>query len=649
MSAQAPAKPYDRLGPFVLFRKLDTDALGETWRTGILEPPAMGPVLATRKLTGSREAWAACFPSAKLFAEKIGGATIAKAQRFEFADGKPVIAWEYAGGRSLAHISASAATARNPIPTDQAIAIAEKVASALESINTVKQEGKRLVHGALVPQFVWISEDGDVRVAGQLLGKALVASLSDASIAKELGPFVAPELRSGGEPTKHSDVYAAGAILFLAVTGSAPPDGASGGVVDAVQRAKLAHGGEPIPADIKAILLKSLATDPSARYDGASELHKALTELLGKGQYAPTTFNLAFYLHNLLRSEMETEQKERERESNIDVKGYLEDLARPAPAPAPQRPQPAQPAPPVAPMFGSVTFDQPKKAGSKMPLVAVTVVVLGLAAGGAWFLMGKKDAPPAKVAQATPPPVTQTVAPAPVAAAPVVAALPGQDTEAPSATTTDAEARRKAVEEEINRRVAAEMAKVQAEYNKELLKQQDAAARATGAQPPPATKAATPAIVETAPVQPAATAPAPETTTQAPVAATTTQAPAAAAAAQQPPPAAATQQPPAPRAVETGDFIASTELDQGPKAKRRVDPVYPPMAARQRVKGVVILGLLINETGRVQDVRVLSVDKKGMGFEEAAVTAAKQFTYDPGVKDGKKVKTLIPVPFMFGK
>jgi TonB family protein len=73
------------------------------------------------------------------------------------------------------------------------------------------------------------------------------------------------------------------------------------------------------------------------------------------------------------------------------------------------------------------------------------------------------------------------------------------------------------------------------------------------------------------------------------------------------------------------------------------------MAARQRVKGAVILGLLINETGRVQDVRILSVDKKGMGFEDAAVTAAKQFTYDPGLKDGKKVKTLIPVPFMFGK
>jgi TonB family protein len=200
------------------------------------------------------------------------------------------------------------------------------------------------------------------------------------------------------------------------------------------------------------------------------------------------------------------------------------------------------------------------------------------------------------------------------------------------------------------------MAKVQAEYNKELVKQQEAAARASGTQPAAtvaATKAPAPVLAtQPAPSQPAATtvpsAPVTATQAQAP-AATATQAPAAAVAAQQPPPAAAQQQPAAPRAVETGDFVASTELDKSPKAIRRIDPVYPPLAARQRMKGAVILGLLINENGRVQDVRVLSVDRKGMGFEDAAVAAARQFTYEPGVKDGKKVKTLIPVPFMFGK
>ncbi len=138
---------------------------------------------------------------------------------------------------------------------------------------------------------------------------------------------------------------------------------------------------------------------------------------------------------------------------------------------------------------------------------------------------------------------------------------------------------------EINRRVAAEMAKVQAEYNKELVKQQEAAARAAGTQPAPATKAPAPAVVaQPAPAQPASVVPtSPSTATQAPAPApsTATQAPTPAVAAQQPPPAAP-QQPPAARVVETGDFVASTELDKSPKAIRRVDPIYPPMAARQR-------------------------------------------------------------------
>lgn len=641
------AKPYARLGAFVMFHKLDTDALGETWRAGLLEPPKMGPVLATRKLGGNREAWAANFPSAKLFAEKITGATLAKGQRFEIIDGQPVVAWEYAGGRSLAHLVAAASAAHNPIPVDQAIAIAEKVASALEAINSVKQEGKRLVHGAVVPQFVWISEDGDVRVAGQLLGKGLIASLSNPTVAKEAGPFVAPELRGGGEATKASDVYAAGAILFFAVTGQAPPDPTSGKVIEAVQKSMLMHGDEQVPADVRAVLEKALATDPAARFDGPTELHKALSELLNKGEYAPTTFNLAFYVHNLLRAEMEAEQKEREQESKLAVEPYLQDLARPVPAPAPVVPAPRQqpaPAPAPAPMFGSATFEQPKQAGSRMPLIAGGIVLVAAAAAGGWYFLGKKEPPaPPPVAQAAPAPATETVA-APVAA-PVLAALPGQ--EQPAATNTDEEARKKAIEDEINRRLAEEMRKLQDDYNKQLKKQQDAAAKpAATSQPVPAVtqQAAAqppPAVAQQTPAQPA-------TATQAPVPApaSATQSPGQIVAAQQTAAAVPPSQT-APAAVQTGDFVASTELDQAPRPVKRVAPVYPPMAARQRVTGEVILSILINETGKVQEVRVLRVEKKGMGFEDAAVAAVKQFTFEPGMKDGKKVKTWIPIPFVF--
>ncbi|MGK2857024.1 MAG: TonB family protein [Thermoanaerobaculia bacterium] len=641
------AKPYDRLGAFVMFHKLDTDALGETWRAGLLEPPKMGPVLATRKLNGSRDAWAASFPSAKLFAEKITGATLAKGQKFEIIDGQPVVAWEYAGGRSLAHLVAAGVAAHNPIPVDQAIAIAEKVALALESIHSVKQEGKRLVHGAVVPQFVWISEDGDVRLAGQLLGKGLIASLSIPAIAKEAGPFVAPEVRGGAEPTKASDVYAAGAILFLTVTGQAPPDSTSGKVVDAARQAMLLHGNDPVPADVRAILEKALAPDPAARFDGPTELHKALAELLNKGEYAPTTFNLAFYLHNLLRTEMESEQRAREQESKLAVGPYLEELARPTPAPAPAAPapaprqQPSAPPPAASPMFGTATFEQPKKGGSKMPLVLGGLALAAVAAVAGWFFLGRKEsAPVALTATAAPPPVTATVA-APVAA-PVVATLPGQ--EQPAATDTDEETRKKAIEDEINRRLAEEMRKLQDDYNKQLKRQQDAATKAaTPAQPVPAVTQQ-PATTQT---PPAAEQPPAATTTQAAVAAptTTTQAPVPASSV--PPPAVVAPPPAAPRAVETGDFVASTELDQSPRPVRRVAPTYPPLAARQRVTGEVILSILINETGRVQEVRVLRVDKKGMGFEESAVAAVKQFTFEPGVKDGKKVKTWIPIPFVF--
>src|SRR5207253_122426 len=127
----------------------------------------------------------------------------------------------YGNGRSLRHIVDRArganGTTPNPIPLDQVIVIAEKVALSLATTADLRYGGNRLTHGALVPQFIWIAEDGEIRVAGQQLGKAMIASLADAKFAAELGRYFAPEYHSLAEATKASEVYSLGAILYLLV------------------------------------------------------------------------------------------------------------------------------------------------------------------------------------------------------------------------------------------------------------------------------------------------------------------------------------------------------------------------------------------------------------------------------------------------
>ena len=85
-----------------------------------------------------------------------------------------------------------------PVPVDIALAISEKIAHSLVVTHGTRHKGANSVHGALLPQLVWISEDGETRVAGQGLGSVLAPL---ATQGDELRPFVAPEVAAGASPT----------------------------------------------------------------------------------------------------------------------------------------------------------------------------------------------------------------------------------------------------------------------------------------------------------------------------------------------------------------------------------------------------------------------------------------------------------------
>ncbi|MEA2274281.1 MAG: eukaryotic-like serine/threonine-protein kinase, partial [Solirubrobacteraceae bacterium] len=405
----ATKKPYEQFGPYILFRKLESDALGDLWRAGRIEGNALGPIVALRRLSGgNREAFVQAAESAKVIAPLLSGTSFAKNQIIDIENGVPYVAHEYAGGRSLRYLidrsRGGNGVTPNPIPLDQAIIIAEKVALSLATTSDMKFQGNRLNHGALIPQFVWISEDGEIRVAGQQLGKAFAASLKDPKFAAEFGRYAAPELQNSGEPTKSSEVFSLGAILFTLVTGVEPPDAASSSAfANAVLAAKTTTG-QQVPDDIRAILNKSLVIDAGPRYGTVTDMKLALSTLAHGGKYSATTFNLAFYLSNLLKKEMESETLDRDKEAKVNMAAYVDappQAAAPAIAAAP-RPMDDMP------MFGAHEA-QPK---SKLPMAIAAVLVVVVGGGAAaFFMMSKKDAKPAaqpalssSVAAATPPP-----------------------------------------------------------------------------------------------------------------------------------------------------------------------------------------------------------------------------------------------------
>jgi TonB family protein len=623
-------RPYDQFGNHILFKKLEADPLSELWRAARIDDRHLGPLVALRRLIGGeRDALVRAATEARDMIPLLSGSSFVKQQTIDVINGIPYIAHEYSGGRSLRHIvdraHGGAGVTPNPVPIDQAIHIAEKIALSLTTLNDLRYGGNRLSHGALIPQFVWIEEDGEIRVAGQQLGRGLIASLKDAKVSAAIGRYFSPEYQHSGEPTQTSEVFAMGAILFLLVTGMEPPDATHVSAFSQHVRATKTMSGEPIPDDIRVVLEKSLSIDPARRFASVADMKQALSALAHSGKYSATTFNLAFYLSTLLRKEVEGENFDREKESKVNVAPYLEhhvDVSAPIP---------------VAP-----------KEKSRLPLIAAAaVVVAAIGVGGFWMMKGSAASAKSQIASPT-----RTATRPPVVPQPIVATATTRTPATATTATMDPVAQKKAFEDAVNQKLQEEMLKMQSQFDKQL--QQKKSKNAAVNAPPPAVLTASVApqrtetmddrspsaaafderrlAARTDTVAPQILVPAPATQTQAPAPVPQPQVPA-------PAPVQAT-------GVKEGEVVKFDELDERPVLTSQPHVMYPPMAMRQRIETSVILTALISENGDVIDVNILRGDPR-FGFNDAAVRAMKTAKFRPAMKDGKRVKTWQPQPIDF--
>lgn len=81
-----------------------------------------------------------------------------------------------------------------------------------------------------------------------------------------------------------------------------------------------------------------------------------------------------------------------------------------------------------------------------------------------------------------------------------------------------------------------------------------------------------------------------------------------------------------------------------PALVSRVEPVYPPAASAMGLEGTVILEALVDEEGRVTDVRVL---RSNGVFDRAALDAVHQWRYSPVLLNGRPEKFVLTVVVSF--
>jgi protein TonB len=84
-----------------------------------------------------------------------------------------------------------------------------------------------------------------------------------------------------------------------------------------------------------------------------------------------------------------------------------------------------------------------------------------------------------------------------------------------------------------------------------------------------------------------------------------------------------------------------------PTVLRDVKPRYTPEAMRARVEGAVVVTAIVQADGTVRDVQVVRSLDPVFGLDQAAVNAARQWLFRPGLMAGLPVPVAVTIELSF--
>jgi len=227
-------------------------------------------------------------PSAQAGLLKLG--PLKAYERYETGDGEaPFASTPYIPGRSLAAIIQRIAGGAAPMPMDSGLALIWSL-----SQEVAKLRGQGFHHGLLNPHTVWVGFDGQLHVLDAPL----------AGIFRELmpkTPRLQAALRSCEPPTAldeaRRDLWQLGALAYELLTRTPlppSPDARQASRREAVER-------EPLPEELKRMLHRMLGTEGG--FASIEAFNLDMERALFDGEHVPTTFGLAFYMHDLFLRE----------------------------------------------------------------------------------------------------------------------------------------------------------------------------------------------------------------------------------------------------------------------------------------------------------------------------------------------------------
>jgi eukaryotic-like serine/threonine-protein kinase len=190
-------------------------------------------------------------------------------------DGEPYIVMEYVEGEPL-----DRAIKRERMQLEHALIIVEQICHALAYAHR-----NGVIHRDIKPANVILRADGSVKLLD--FGIARDETRVDTSITSTgslvgTPPYMAPERFAGSAIDGRSDIFSAGVLLYLLLTGRLPFDAEYPALIDQIMRSHPPAPSELVPdcpASLDTIVARALAKSPFDRYANADDMAMDLHEV----------------------------------------------------------------------------------------------------------------------------------------------------------------------------------------------------------------------------------------------------------------------------------------------------------------------------------------------------------------------------------
>ncbi|PIE03187.1 MAG: hypothetical protein CSA81_03390 [Acidobacteria bacterium] len=303
------------------------------------------------------------------------------AEKTEIVEGSLLAIYPYQESYCLEQLFDKSHSEGIPFQVDHALIIAGKLASALSYASQSNQP-----HALVLPAFINISAEGDLKIRGfsisHSIREQLAAHMELLSSYKKY--FPQGDHIGKGDLDRYA-IFSMGAILFQMLTGEDFYSPGKSKIAETrISESMMAATDTPIPDKIVNVLLHALDPNLPNSYKTTHDLNADMEKLLYSGEYSPTTFNLAFFMHSAFRDEVEKRAESISREKKHTFETVSEVVPPVMPKPI-QRTASEGSQPNPVPKESSVRMEPEKN--NKLGLIfGITSVLLVLVIAALYFL-----------------------------------------------------------------------------------------------------------------------------------------------------------------------------------------------------------------------------------------------------------------------